>query len=221
MNKDRLYIFLDEGGNFDFSPSGTKFFNLTSVCKKRPFAVSHILGKYKFDLIEYGINLTHFHCTNDNAHIRQKIFETLRTNIPDLRIDSLLVEKRKTGTALQAPDKFYPKMLGYLLKYVVQRTNLSEIAEIIVITDTIPVKKKRTAIEKAVKLTLKSMLPAYCSYRVLHHPSMSNVGLQIADYCNWAVFRKWERGDDEFYNKIKAGIKSEYDIFKNGVRYYY
>ncbi len=221
MITKKLYIFLDEGGNFYFSPSGTKFFNLTSVCKKRPFTVSHVLGKYKFDLIEYGLDFTHFHCTNDNAHIRKKVFGTLNANISELRVDSLIVEKSKTGPALQAPEKFYPRMLGYLLKYVISQTNLAGIAEVIVITDSIPVKKKRAAIEKSVKLTLKSMLPMYCRYRILHHPSMSNMGLQIADYCNWAIFRRWEKGDSKFYDEIKIGIKSEYDIFRNGVRHYY
>ena len=39
MNRYR-YIFLDEGGNFDFSPKGTRFFTLTSVTKARPFQVA-------------------------------------------------------------------------------------------------------------------------------------------------------------------------------------
>jgi Protein of unknown function (DUF3800) len=222
MNNKYLYIFLDEGGNLDFSPSGTKFFNLTSVCKIRPFKIAHILGKYKFDLIEYGLDFVYFHCTNDNLHIRGKVFDIIRNNVNTLRIDSLIVEKRKTGPALQAIDQFYPRMLGYLLKYVLNDVSLSGVKEVIVITDSIPVKKKRTAIEKSIKVTLKSMLPLLCKYRILHHQSMSNMGLQIADYCNWAIFRKWEAGDVTFYDEIKKGVKSEFDIFKkNGARYYY
>lgn len=32
-----LYIFLDEGGNFDFSTGGTKYFTITALSKERPF----------------------------------------------------------------------------------------------------------------------------------------------------------------------------------------
>ena len=32
------YIFLDEAGNFDFSQNGTRYFVLTSVSTRRPFA---------------------------------------------------------------------------------------------------------------------------------------------------------------------------------------
>ena len=32
-----LYLFLDEAGNLDFSPNGTRYFMLGSVTKERPF----------------------------------------------------------------------------------------------------------------------------------------------------------------------------------------
>ncbi len=32
-----LYLFLDEGGNFDFSPAGTRYLTLTAVTATRPF----------------------------------------------------------------------------------------------------------------------------------------------------------------------------------------
>lgn len=221
MSDECLYVFLDEGGNLDFSPSGTKFFSLTSVCKVRPFIASHILGKYKLDLIEYGLDFEYFHCANNNKYVRDKVFRIIKDNIYGLRIDSLLVEKSKTGTSLQDVNQFYPRMIGYLLKYVMNNLALHDFKEVIVITDKIPVNKKKDAIEKAVKITLKSMLPKACRYRILHHSSMSNVGLQIADYCNWAIFRKWECGDLRHYEDIKEGIRSEFDIFKNGITHYY
>ena len=31
------YLFLDEGGNFDFSPTGTRYFVMSSVAMRRPF----------------------------------------------------------------------------------------------------------------------------------------------------------------------------------------
>ena len=45
--------------------------------------------------------------------------------------------------------------------------------------------------------------------------------LQVADYCCWAVFRSWEREDSRYYDMIKPAVRSEFDIFRNGVTHYY
>ena len=144
----------------------------------------------------------------------------LTQSIPNQSVDAIIVEKRKTGPALQTPEKFYPKMLGYLLRYAVEKA-LRGVGEVIVITDSIPVAKKRSAIEKAVKMTLASMLPAGTPYRIMHHASRSHYGLQVADYYNWAVYRKWEHGDDTALSKVRSQVRSQFDVFKSGTRYYY
>lgn len=221
LEKRCLYIFLDEGGNLDFSDNGTDFFTLSCVTTQRPFKFYKTLDKFRYDLIEYGLNTEYFHCADDNNHVRRKIFSLIADDCGDIRVDSIVVEKRKTGPALQDPKRFYPEMLGFLLKYVIEKVDGDHIDELIVITDKIPLAKKKKAIEKAIKQTLANMLPDDCSYRVLHHASRSHFGLQIADYCNWAIFRRWERDDTSYWLMINKCIKSEFQIFRNGVKYYY
>ncbi len=112
-------------------------------------------------------------------------------------------------------------MLGYLLRYLLVEPEFRAVEEVIAVTDNIPVKKKAQAIEKAVKTVLAAMLPADVKYRVLHHASKSSFGLQVADYCNWAIYRKWERGDTRSYELIQTRVRSEFDIFQTGRRHYY
>ena len=50
---------------------------------------------------------------------------------------------------------------------------------------------------------------------------MKRTSIEIADYCNWAIFRKWERQDLRSYELIRSGLRSEFDIFKSGARHYY
>lgn len=219
-----LYIFLDEGGNFDFSLTGSRYFTLTCVSLYRPFTLHTDLDTYKYDLIEHRIKprieMEYFHCADDNKYVRGRVFSMLAASVPSASVDSVIVEKRKTGPALQAPEKFYPKMLGYLLRYAVNKASHG-VGEVVVITDSLPVAKKRKAIEKAVKTVLAGMLPAGTPYRVMHHSSRAHYGLQIADYFNWAIYRKWEHGDAASRTIIASQIRSEFDIFKRGVRYYY
>ena len=112
-------------------------------------------------------------------------------------------------------------MLGYLLKYVLKRRSHWQASETVVITDAIPLKKRRRAIEKAIKTTLGKMLHADSRYRIIHHDSGCHYGLQIADYCCWAVFRKHESGEPEYLDRIKSAVLSEFDIFSSGTTYYY
>ncbi len=216
-----MYVFLDESGNLDFSTKGTRYFVLTSVIMKRPFQMNDALDSYKYDCIEYGLEQERFHCAEDNPHVRGRVFEVISNRLDGVDIDSMVVEKRKTGPALTAEIRFYPEMLGRLLKHVFTRSSFAAADEVIIITDTIPVKKRRQAIEKAIKLTLADMLPEGSRHRILHHDSRSHYGLQVADYCCWAIFRKREKGNNSYFDHIKPAVRSEFDIFRLGTRCYY
>jgi hypothetical protein len=192
-----IYIFLDEGGNLDFSPKGTKYFSLTSVTTCRPFLPHTDLDEYKHDCIEFGLPQSYFHCTEDNQYVRKRVFEIINQHLQEYQIDSLLVEKSKTHPSVREDKRFYPEMMGHLLKYVISYEPCRSASKIIVITDNIPINKKRKAIEKAVKTTLARFLPNGLNYQIQHHDSKSSYGLQIADYCNWAIWKKWNSGEPE------------------------
>jgi len=219
-----LYIFLDEGGNFDFSSSGSRYFSLTGVSLYRPFTLHTDLDTYKYNLIEHRlkprIEMEYFHCAEDNVYVRKNVFSMLAKSVPHGSVDSVIVEKSKTGPALRPPEKFYPRILGYLLRYAIEKASFG-VGEVIVITDNLPVARKRNAIEKALKISLSSMLPDGTPYRIMHHASRAHYGLQIADYFNWAIYRKWERADATYFDTISAQLRSEFDIFRTGTRHYY
>ena len=216
-----LYVFLDEAGNFDFSKTGTPYFLLGCITKERPFAAGHELSELKYDLVEKGIGIEYFHAAEDQQTTRNEVFDIIRKNLAGVCYDSVIVEKKKTGPSLQAPEKFYPKMLGYLLRHVLKQHTLSDFEEVVVFTDRIPVQKKKRAIEKAIKETLAKMLPKSARYRIYHHDSKSNFDPQIADYFNWATYRKWSLGDPRSFNLIQSVVRSEFDIFRTGMTHYY
>ena len=221
MSECFLYIFLDEAGNLDFSPTGTRYFLLGALTKERPFHAYRELTELKYDLVELGTELEYFHASENAQPVRSRVFDIIRRNLDGTRLDALIVEKRKTGPALQAEEKFYPRMLGYLLRYILERHNLKAFKEVLVFTDAIPIQKKRVAIEKTIKQTLSEMLPTSARYRVLHHTSKSNMDLQITDYCTWAIYRKWQSGDERSYEHIAPAVESEFDIFRLGTTHYY
>jgi len=94
-------------------------------------------------------------------------------------------------------------------------------SQVVIVTDTIPVQRKRRAVEKAVKVGIKPYLPATVEHRLLHHQSRSDLNLQVVDYVNWAVFRKWESGDFRSYALVVSAIRGETDLFARGDCVYY
>ena len=215
------YVFLDESGNLDFSPKGSRYYLLTSVSMRRPFSVYGPLDAYKHDCIEYGLDNEFFHCAHDNSHVRRAVFDRIAECLGDMRIDILVVEKRKTLPALREDRRFYPQMLGYLLKYLLPKELSAGDDKMVVITDKLPVTRKRRAVEKGLRPTIARMLPRDMEYRVLHHESRSHYGLQVADYCSWAAFRKWERGETALFDRIRTAVRSEFEIFRTGAAFYY
>ena len=215
------YIFLDESGNFDFSPSGTRYFVLTSVSMKRPFPLAVPMDDYKHDRLEYGLDLEYFHCYRDGKIVRNRVFELIAGHLGGMHLDCLIVEKAKVEPALQEDRRFYPEVLTHLLKLILPvELDDGDAERVIVITDTIPVNKKRRAIERGVRTALHDTLPPGMQYRILHHQSRSHYGLQVADYCCWAIFRKWQTGEGTWYDRIKPAIRCELDLFHAKSRYY-
>ena len=82
---------------------------------------------------------------------------------------------------------------------------------VVVVTDTLPVKRTKRAVEKAFKGYIAQNLGSR-PYTLVHHSSAAHACLQIADYCTWAVHRKWQHGDGRSYDLIRPFIRSELEI---------
>jgi hypothetical protein len=168
-----------------------------------------------------GIDIERFHACEDTQATRNAVFAILGSCCDGLRADSVIVEKCKTGPSLRDEARFYPEMVGHLLQYVFNGTDLSNVDQFIVITDRLPLTKKRKAIEKGLRTHLPRRLPAGVPFRIFHHESKSCIGLQVADYFNWAMYRKWTNRDERSLNVVRSAFKSEFDIFRRGQKVWY
>jgi hypothetical protein len=82
------------------------------------------------------------------------------------------------------------------------------------------VKKKRGAFHQAVDDVVRQV--ARCaSHRVAFWPADSDPCLQVADYCTWAIQRKWEREDERSHVLIADKIESEFDVWRIGATAHY
>lgn len=219
--QNTIYMFIDESGNFDYSKKGTQYYVFTCLTLSRPFEFIEYCDEYKHRLLENKRDISRFHCAEDNRHVRKEVFGIIARNLNAFRFDSLVIEKSKCNPSIREIEIFYPKMFGYLLKYICSQNILRGSQRLVIITDKIPVPKNRKLIERGIKSTLVDVMPSNISYSIYHHQSASHYGLQLVDYGNWSIFRKWESEDTQFYDLIKPSIKSEFDIFSRGNTHYY
>lgn len=217
----RVHVYADESGNFDFSDTtgATKYFVLTTVSffDDREACAELVDLKYEFAW-EDEIPVGPFHATEDRQEVRDRVFDVLQKH--QFRIDATVIEKRKAQPQLRESDEtFYKYAWFYHMKYVFPRVARKG-DELLVITSSIGTKKKHMAFHDAVA-DVMSQLALGQTVRTTHWPAASDPGLQIADYCCWAIGRKWERGDERSYELICDKIRSEYNLFRIGKTNYY
>lgn len=213
-----VFLFFDESGNLDFSPSGTRYYIFGALTTGDPAPLSHPLSDTRYKLIADGIEIERFHATEDRQETRDQVYQIL-SQVGGFEFDCIIIEKQKVNPILYDPSRFYPQFANYLLQYVFNRhCELDE--RIVVITDTLPVKKKRKAVEKAFMIYIRKNLGRR-PFTVLHHSSASHACLQAADYCNWAIHKKWKDKELRPYKEIQKFIRSEFDILKSRDEYFY
>lgn len=213
-----LYIFVDDAGDYDFKPQKTKYliWGATTMVDN-PHALYTPLSQLKDELNTNGVDIDRFHASEDGQWIRDKVFKILTKPEIVFENDFVITEKRKANPSIRDVRILYPKMASYLLRYISNRYRAVD--KIIIFTDTLP-RKKREAIEKALKANIRRFLHNK-EFHIYHHSSRSNFGIQAIDYCAWAVFRKWERNDLRSYHLIQTKNMSEFDIFQSGTTVYY
>lgn len=210
-----VYLFVDEAGNFDFTPSGTRYFILTCVTRRRPIGGGAALQSLRYELMEKGLaEIESFHASEDNHAVRSAVWEIVVRHLDEMSIDSLIVEKARVVHGLRPPEKLYPWAMSRLMRHVLGKLPRGEATQVMVLTDRLPLNRHRVLAEKSIRAELARVVEPTGSFRLMHHASMSNPELQIADYINWAIFRKWERADTTFHALISRSICSEHDVFR-------
>lgn len=224
-----LYVFIDEGGDFNFSPSGSKVYTISATITHCPWELLDNVSQLKHTVLAQEIHshlgqkyleehLCHcFHATEDQQAVRDDFFKIIG-EMKSIRAHAVVVRKNRTNPNLREPHKFYPKIAGYLLDYIFKKYEYSKLC---IFVDSMPVNNQREIFLKAIKSEIKAKKPRQ-DFSIFFPKSASNTFLQVSDYINWAIFRKWEKDDERSYDLIKDKLgKPELDLFAKGDYEYY
>lgn len=201
------YVFLDESGDFDFGEQGSTYFVVTAVTMHRPVEIDSAFSEYRYESLESGYDTEYFHCAKDKPAVRERIFGIIAAHCDRMRIDYLLARKAKTELSLRPVARFYPRMVGTLLTKVIPGAHAGDGRRTVIITDRIPVKRTRRVVERGIREALPSAVRRGFGYDIHHHESRSHFGLQVADYCCWAIQRERTKGDGRYFKLIEPALR--------------
>ena len=133
MKKDKtFYLFIDESGNFDFSPKGTRYFSLTGFITDDPITKRENLVSLRYRLLSEGVDHEYFHATEDKQAVRDEVYSFLASLGDTYEVHSVIAQKNKTHPTLYKESykkgekqitlttgiELYKKLCECLLKYV-------------------------------------------------------------------------------------------------------
>ncbi len=160
----------------------------------------------------------YFHATTDKQAVRDRVYATILRH--DFQIQATVCEKSKAQPQVRR-DKatFYKYPWYYHFKHGATR-QLRRDDKLLVTAASLGSKKERATFTKALEdVVAQTMRRDSCA--VDFRPAQTCFNLQVADYCAWAIQRKWERGDRRSYDPLADRITYEYDLWSRGTTHYF
>ncbi len=217
-----LFIFSDEAGDFTFErkPNVSKYFIFCTVAM-RDLEACLALADLRRELVWRRANGLgeYFHATTDSQEVRDAVFEIIKRF--DFTIQATICEKSKAQPQVRvSKSRFYKYPMYYHFKHGMLPI-ISAAEKVYITAAAIGTKKERKTYISNIEDVMQQNIPHRVEWAIDFRRSMADTGLQIADYCAWAIQRKWERGDTRSYNIIKNKITYEYDLWRRGDKHYY
>jgi hypothetical protein len=209
------YIFLDESGDLGLDlqkKKATKFFVITCLFAENKKPIEKIIKKTHAELKrKYKRRLGVLHCVKEKPVTRQRLLKRLSGK--DCFIMTIYLNKKKVYTKFQdAKQALYNYVTNILLDRIYTK-------KIIPVKDKMELIASRRETNKFLNENFKSYLNRQVEDRhkidieIYIKTPFEEKALQATDFVSWAVFRKYEYGDDSYYNIIKNKIVEESPLF--------
>ena len=211
------YIFLDESGDlgFDFKKKKTsKYFVITLLFSQEKNALEKMVKNvFKgFNKKEVRSHTGVLHAYKEKPKTRQKLLNLFRENDMS-NVVVIYLNKKKVYTRLQDEKQI---LYNYVTNILLDRVYTKKL---------IPTDKKifLVASKRETNKFLNQNFSAYLKGQVKNNHKLTieveiksptqEKALQVVDMLSWSIFRKYEHGDDMYYNLIKQEIVEENPLF--------
>ena len=197
-------IYLDESGDlsFDFTKKGTsKFFIITVLISENKVLLDRLIKKINLEVAHMSKGKSTpnmLHASKQSDKIRLRLLNELKTK--DVQIDYICVDKKKNLKYLvEDKHNLYLDLTISLIEKVLPKY---------ISSDKILLTASRRETSKDLNRKFINGIEVYFDNEIsveIQIPQ-NEKGLQIVDFCSWSIFRKYEFGDDSFYEIFKEKI---------------
>lgn len=206
------HIFLDESGDLGFSKRSSKWFLFTLVVINDPLLLERVIKKARKSLKKKHKHIfSELHAYHCDDITRTRVLRALAEL--DIAVVTTLLNKEKVYVDLQNQKNY---LYNYTANIILDRLMNSKLIDgehhVSLVVD-----------RKDTKKNLRNNFIAYItegvskkregSFAMSLAASHDEKGLQAVDFISWAIFRKYEKGDFEFYEIIKNKIIDERLLF--------
>jgi len=206
------YIFLDESGDLGFKPRSSKWFIFTIVLTNDHKKIEKVIKNIRKGLKKkYKLKELHaYHADNTTKHRMLKKLSEL----DDLKVLCIILNKKKVYVDLQNQKNHLYNFTANILLDRLHNKNIIKIDEPV----SLYIDKKDT--NKFIRENFEKYLKDNLIKRgnngkieIKIKASHTEKCLQAVDFVSWAIFRKYEKGDYEYYEDIKGKIIEESLLF--------
>lgn len=211
------YIFLDESGDlgFDFNKKKTsKYFVVTFLFVKQKIPIERMVKKIfrSFSGTEVKNHHGVLHAFKETPKTRQKLLKLFRENKAS-NILVIYLNKKKVYTKLQDEKAvLYNYVTNILLDRMYTKKLVPANEKISLIASR---RETNKFLNQNFTIYLKGQIKNKHKFDIdieIKSPTQEK-SLQVVDMLSWAIFRKYEHGDENYYNLIKQDIVEESSLF--------
>ena len=217
----RLYVFGDEAGCFGFhrKPGASRYFIVCTIALDS-CAVGHALSDLRRDMLCHRIELgPYFHAAPDKQPVRDEVFNVICQH--DFTVQATIMEKSKAQPQTRSTkERFYKYGWFYHFQYVAPKI-IKQDTEVLITMASIGKTHKHQAYFTAAVNDVVQQIVRRNQWITAFCPAIQDPCLQVADYCTWAIQRKWEKGDERSHVLIADRITHEVDMWEHGQDYFY
>ena len=209
------YIFLDESGDlgFNFKKLKTsKYFVVAFLFVENKSSIEKIVKKTHAELKKkYKRRFGVLHSVKERPITRQRLLK--RLNEKDCAIMTIYLNKRKVYTKLQDEKQvLYNYVTNILLDRIYSKRLVAGKNKITIVASR---RETNRYLNENFKTYLNNQAKNHHKVEVeaVIKTPFEEKSLQVVDFVSWAIFRKYEYGDDSYYNIIRNKIVEENPLF--------
>ncbi len=220
-----VHVFADEAGTLVFSPKDRSRYWILTTVTVSDWSIGDALLSLRRMLAWEGV-ATHpeFRASEEQQAVRDKVYATLQGLV--FRVDATVFEKRKVQPHIARRSLYFYQLAWYYhLRHLIPSIAPPG-TRLLVLAATIGERKsKQQSFGDAVRDVVRQVAPgrdARCAFWM----ARTDPCLWLADYCSWAIQRKWEHkwqgaADDRSHRLVSQHIRSEFDMFSRSAQLYY